>query len=316
MRALAVALLVLAGLGSGCGKNLRPDPVLPVIDAGYPSLEVLYNGKRYNGGTILSVKRGSDLSALELAFQGYYEGLYRFSSQRCELDSPGSFYEKNALVKIPLKGVASEDCVVTITMSPSYPKSARKGIDVDSFRGHIAIKVTDGEAWYGDFIKVTGSWRHTLKIFVGGSGLARVIADACGVQYDKEVQIENGFVEFEISEATKLLPGEQCILDGAIITDEFEDYLFNVFVANYKTTSGSKSFSPLNFPIVKDHGDEIEVIASDVVSVVSLDQEYEMDYKETFDFDPKASHVLRAITVMGRLVIGIYEPGQGWRWLQ
>lgn len=310
----ALALLVL--LVSGCGKNLRPDPSLPVIDAGYPSLEVLHNGKIHNGGTILSVKRGDDLSQLDLAFQGYYEGIYRLSSQRCELDSPGSFYEKNALVRIPLKGIASKDCVITITMSPSYPKGSRRGVEVDSFRGHIVIKVTDGEDWYGEFIKVTGSWKHTLRIFVGGSGPARIIADACGVSYDREVQIVDGFIEFEISEAVSLLPGKSCILDGAIITEEYEDYLFNVFVANYKTMSGGRPFSPLNFPIVKDLGDKIEVIASDVVSVVALDNQYSIDYKETFKFDRNKTHILRAMTVMGRLVIGIYEPGKEWRWLQ
>lgn len=308
---LALAALVLAG--SGCGKNLRPDPVIPVIDAGYPSLEVVHQGKIHHGGAMLSIHRGLPLETIDLSFRGYYEGLYRISSQRCGIDFSGS-YAQSELVKIPLQGTAVQDCVISITMTPSYPK--RRGIQTDSFRGHIAIKVTNGEDWHGEFIKVTGSWHHDLRIFVGGTGVARVIADACGVEYDQILPIVDGFVEFDVAKAAALPPGKSCILDGAIITDEYEDYLFNVFISNYKTTDGTKVFSPLNAPSVRLVEDKIEVVASRSVSVLALDDQYIIDFKGKFKFDPNRSHVLRAITVMGRLVIGVYEPSTGWEWLQ
>lgn len=314
MKKAAIALLAVMAIGSGCGKKLRPDPALPVIDARYPSLEIHVGEKVFNGVAVLSVPRGTNLRSLGVAFQGYYQGSYRFSSQRCELDTTGSFYEKNARVPIPVGGSAKEDCIVTITMSPEYPESARRGVEIDSFRGQIIIKVTDGEAWYGDSFKVTGDWRKSIKVFVGGEGEARILADGCGKEYDQVHTIKDGFVELELSQATAIK--EPCVLDGAIVTEEFEDYLFTVYVAQYLTEKAGRPFSPLPFPVVKEDGDEIEVIGDGVVSVLSLDQEFEIDFKAKFDFDPKKPHILRAATVMGRLALGVYKPGEGWRWLQ
>jgi len=103
-----------------------------------------------------------------------------------------------------------------------------------------------------------------------------------------------------------------CMMEGFINSSAFVDVDFNVLVAKYNA-----EFTQLPIPVVKINGDKIEIIADDAVSIVSLDNEYEIDYEAKFDFDRTKPHVIRLLTVKGRSVIGLIEAGgQQWEWLQ
>ena len=75
-------------------------------------------------------------------------------------------------------------------------------------------------------------------------------------------------------------------------------------------------FVPLAIPNIVLTSDKLKVVGTDQVSIISLDGRYEIDKSAEFRFNPNQNHILRLLTVSGRLVIGKYYPVLGWVWVQ
>ena len=157
---------------------------------------------------------------------------------------------------------------------------------------------------------------HPFKISIGGSGSARVILNGCDKPYDKVHLIDpSGDIDVALSQAVNSASKKTCVLDGAVITDDFEDVLITVLVSIY-----DDKYTPLGKPFVefKENGSNVTLnVASDkVVSVTSLDGQYDLSYKTEFDkFNKDVFHLLRFLTVKGRSGIYFWTPGeQLWTW--
>lgn len=315
-----VSIICLLVLVSCAG--LRPDPVIPAIAVGYPTLEFKACEQTFHGLGICSVEKGNLYDDVSFQVQGYYKGTGRVFSQNCNLDQTFSYIDSE-IIKIDLEGEAVKDCLISVTLSPEYPKQNSGEIAVYSLQGHLEIKVKNqDEMWNGQTRKLTGNWKNKLNIKLGVGDLVRVVIRGCGVRYDKEHKVKNGIVTIELSEAMLRKEKELCILEGVIFDPQYEDYLFTVMVAQYATELPNDPkwkdyrFIKLAIPSVKI-GKKLEVVATSEVSVVGLDDKNYIKNEKKFKFKKDRDHILRIVTVKGRSVIGVWKASEAkWTWEQ
>lgn len=303
MRGLA-ALLV-AVLLSGCGATLRPDGGKPALEYGYPTAEIEVRGERVLGLAMVSIKKGEALSSLRIGVQGYFSGSIRAVSRDCEFDQTLR-YENHQLVRLPLTGAAERNCLFTFTVTPEYDESLRRGVDdIHNFRGHVAVRVTDGEPWRGTTRKVAGNFRSFFRFKVEGTQDVRVVFNGCkSPQYDARLTPAQGLVSFPVHEAVKATAPDFCVLDGFALNSQ-NDISLNVAVALYRA-----DFSPLPKPVLTIEDGSLKVSGDENVSIVSMDSAYIVNREAAFKFDATKPHVLRLLTVKGRVVLCTYEPGK------
>lgn len=308
---------LLLALVAGCAGKIRPDPVaVSAMDAGYPSAEVRACGKEPDelGLVPCSIKEGQLLDSLKIQVVGYYKGTIKFSSDECGVNQEVS-YEGTALVPLSIPGEASRNCLVTVTVSPNFPRESSSGIKVHSLRGHVYIHVLKANEnfWNGHARKVTGNFSSHLSLWVGNQTEVRVVLAGCGMAqpWDKRLPVVDGSVDVELSEIIPQEPAvKTCILEGVIISQVYKDVLMSVMVSKF-----DDRFTPLPIPVVKVDGDKLIVEADAGVSAIALNQEYKLNRKAKFKFDPKAVNYLRMVTVAGRAVLGIWNPqSQDWSW--
>lgn len=310
-----VALLfILSVTVIGC-SSLRPDPVaVPALQAGYPTVEILACGQRWNGLAVCSVNKGEPYSKIDLKIQTYFEGTVAVDAKNCDIDlAPPLSYENSELISVKLPELASKNCLISVTVSPKYPNEESQDIKVYSFRGHIAIRViAEGENWEGQAYKVTGSFSEEMGIFVGTQTGVRVVASGCGTKlYDKKLPSPGGHLRIPVHDIVSAdIDVKTCVIEGFIRDPHYEDILFNIVVAKY-----DKRFVPLPTPIVKVSGGEIKIKGDEAVSIVSLNDKYEVDMEAEFKFDVTKPNVIRLLTVKARSVIGVWKANN-WEWLK
>jgi len=306
----------------GC-TSLRPDPSIPALKVGYPSLEFRACNKVWHGIGICSLDSGDYYDRVSFQVQGYYSGTGKIFSNNCQIDQTFS-YSDHELISIPINGQAEKNCLISVTLSPKYPKQDNSGIAVYSFRGHLAIKIKKDEQWSNAVKKVTGNWKLNHKIDLGGGDEVRVVARGCGVAYDKPLKVKDGILTVPIHEAVKIENKGLCVLEGVVIDPEYEDVLFTAVIAQYRTKLPAdedwyeSTFSQLATAGLKfKKRDKIEITAPSVVSVISLDNQYRMTIKKKFKFDKNQDHIVRIFTVKGRSSISIWKAEeQAWTHLQ
>lgn len=306
----ALTVVVMISLTGCSSAKLVQDPSIPAIKANYPTAEMQACGKRWHGLGTCALKKGEPLQTVNFQVQGYYRGTITVESKTCQVSQTVS-YENNALVPFSIPGLAAQSCTLSVTVSPEYPKRKDETVVVYSFRGHVHVRVHDGNLWQGFTGKVAGQWQRTLKVKAGGQGKVRVMADGCDVKYDQQLDLISGVLDFPLHDAVLRGTPKYCVLSGAVLDPQYEDFLFTAFVAQYDS-----SFAPLAIPALQVDGDKLHVTAENAVSVVAFDEEFIIGQGGKFKWDQNKVHIIRLLTTAGRSVIGEYTPSGGWKWSQ
>lgn len=317
---LSLVLVLLTGCGT---PQLKEDPVIPAIKANYPTLEFWACSKLWHGLGVCYIEPDQPHTSVNLRVQGYYKGTGRIYSQTCEIDKTFT-YTENQLIPIEIPELEpGRNCLVNVILSPEYPKEWRSGIAIWSLKGMLAIRVRHGdEDWSGHVRRLTGRWKSQLDLQVGPHKAARVAIRGCGVKYDKKLGVDNGWLRIELSEAYRREVGD-CVAEGVALISGVRDTTFSVLTAQYATELPLDpdwrdfGFIPLAIPVWTLNGSTLKVTAQEAVSIISLNDKYEIDNEAKFSFDRKRTNILRLITVKGRTVLGVWYPGsQDWEWYQ
>ena len=326
MNRILILLFVILSLPilTGCaGKLLKEDPVIPSVKANYPTLEFRACGELYHGVGTCYLSQGQNHDSVNLKIQGYYRGTGRVYSSNCQIEQTFT-YGENELISVKLPQLEpGRSCLVSMVLSPEFPPEWRSGISVYSLKGLLAIRIQKGQERWGGFLrKLTGEFKSQVDIPIGDVyQSARVVARGCGIDYDKQVPLDKGFLHLQLHEVVSYKLGD-CILEGAVLTTD-SDRTFTGLVTQYATTLPADpewqqyGFIPLAIPKITVSESTLEVIGQDQVSVVSLNSKYEINSKAKFKFDPSKINVVRLITVKGRTVLGVWDPKtQSFKWGQ
>lgn len=316
IRLIQILFILTAAAGCGTLSKLREDPVIPAAVANYPTLEFRACGQVFHGQGVCYLQKGQAFDSVELRVQGYYQGTGRVVSQACKLDYTFT-YKDSELVRINLPNSEPEkNCAVNITLSPEYPKEWRSGIEVHSLIGVLGVRLQSGqETWVGETRRLTGNWKSNLALRVGPANKsARVVMRGCGVAYDRVLQAENDTLYVPLEQAVKRAERASCVLEGVALAFG-GDFTFTVIVTQYATELPLDpkwkgfGFGPLAIPVAEMRSSSIKLTGSDQVSIVSVDDDHKVASKGSFNFDKREFHIIRLITVKGRTVLGVWEPG-------
>jgi len=308
MRILFLFIILLA---TACA-HIKSDDMSPLAasQAQYPTIELNINKQLYNGLALISLPVGSRWEDLNFSIQGYNEGQVRVTSNSCNLDY-STVYVKNALIRVPIQGEVTKDCVFGVSMGFKLPREKWSGIKVWPIIGWVVVKaVAKDEEWVGTYRKVTGQFLSTWKIKSGDTNPVQVFLNGCGVAYQKMITPKDGIVEIELSEAMTMNTKGICILDGVLISKDFANLRLNSAVVQY-----DPNFVPLSIPVYSLDAKGLYIKAEESVTIIGVDQYFVFQQEGTFTFDEGKEHVVRALTVKGRTILGLYKEGK-WKWLQ
>lgn len=306
-----IGLLSLVVLFTGC-SGLRPDSVkISAYDAEYPTAELRLNGAPVNGISHLVLHPGDLLEEkVDLSYQGYYKGQVKIDSKRCGIDEKFR-YDGTGLYKFPLTGKATTSCYIDFVVNHEWKHEERSGLEISPFKGRVWLIVVknDGKKIYVQRNKVGKYADRFFLIHAPGEGPeVRVVFAGCGVDYDKRLPVKAEYVQVFLSDLKPT--GTRCGISGKMIGNEVVRLKWMVFRYH-------PDFTPLAIPEIKIKKDKIKIRASKSVSIIALDEQWDIDYKTSFDFDPTKPHILRLLTVKARFLIGIWDPGrQLWTWVQ
>lgn len=294
-------------------QPIRLDPiVIGAIDAGYPTLEFEACGKLWLGMGVCRIAPGQSYSSLNINLQGYYQGTVQIQSEACNV-SILRRYVQNELISVPTPSTATTDCLFTFQIFPEYPHEANTSISVSGFKGMLWVRmIPKAQAWKPALVRHSGHWVQNLSLYSGGTGPVKVTAVGCNRDLASgPFLLSNGYLNFPLQNYVSPMDSE-CVLEGLVINPQFKNLLFSVLVAQY-----SVSFAPLPIPVATVSNGFLEVNADPAVSVISLDDDYKINNKTSFQFDASQPHILRTLTTKGRSVLGQWNPKKGtWSWLQ
>jgi hypothetical protein len=308
--------LLLALLLIGCGaKPIHNDPSEPTTDANYLSAEFSACGQVFNGIGICEIQKGKDLSDLNLKVQGYFDGAITMAAT-CAVDErlPSKIrYQKSARYDVPLSGRATETCVFTVLVSPEYPDEQNQPVDISSLKGHLFIKVVDAAGVsFSKSLKVKEGYNPSEIFSVKAEGReAEVIMKeaTCGVDFKKTYPIVDGKFVVKVKDFLPYVPMKTCPISGVFFVDNRPTRM-TVFVNGY-----SRTFIPLAIPLVSLDGKELTIQAENAVAAVGVGSSMVVSNTAKFTIDPTKSYIIRAVTVRGRSIIGIFRKGKT-TWIQ
>lgn len=314
MKIFAVLLLVLAVVGCGKG-NLRQDPVWPVpFDAEYPTAEIQACGMVHDlGHALCAVERGQPYNQVKLGVYVYYKGTVKVASRDCDLDEEFT-YDQTGVLPINIPGGAGKNCNITVTVQPKFPKE-ENGVKIHSLKGMLFIRVLEktNKNWKGFAEKIAGkNFSATITMWVGKQDSdVEVNVGGCGsAGYKAVARPVDGFVEFEVEDVLPAdMPLKTCTMEGYVRSKVFKDFLFNVLISKY-----DERMTPLPIPAVKIDGKKIIITADSAVSVIAVNDKYELSNEVKLDWKADQVNTVRLLTVSGRSVVGIWTPGKGWLW--
>lgn len=300
-----ISLLAVATLLSACAGQLKPDPVPGALDSGYPTAELLACGKRAVGLAICTIEQGKPLESLNIRVQGYYKGTVQIDSEACEIHTAYR-YDNSQVVKAPLSGPATEECAIDFVVSPEYPKESNSGLVIESLKGRVWIRVIPaGAKHFGQNTKIKQGINAYLNIPYQSATPVRVVFRGCNTKFDKQMAPVNGVIRIALHDLRNMFQVESCIFEGTVLGA-------TTLRVTWQVWSYAKEFTPLGIPEVKVSGGKLSVKADKAVSIIALDDKYEVSNETEFDFDASKSHILRMATVGGRIVIG--EWSGSWTW--
>ena len=285
----------------GCDPELLPDPNPYAIFSNMPSAEVFACGKRMSLG-VCDVEKGTELSKVNFGIQGYYEGTARIYSEACGIDYTVRFNQSQSF-GIPLPGKLETNCLLAVALTPEYPGERNSGIVIAAIEAFVYLRAIDAQALHHNFIsKIPASGADHIA-FDAPKGTLMV--RGCGAKLDKP--IEKGLFVLPLSELPAL-GISRCIYEGVVLNDG-PPVFFTWLVWKY-----ADNFVPAAQAKVTQNGNNLEVDADPASFVIALDGQFKNGHKNSFDFDPDTSHVLRTLTVGGRNTLMTFEPKKGWLW--
>lgn len=296
---LAVAFLWL----TACASGLKPDPVPGAMDSGYPTAELLACGKRFVGLGICTIEQGKSMSSLNVSIQGYYKGTIQIDSEECDIHETYR-YDNSEVVRAPLSGTA-KDCAIDFVLAPEYPKEQNSGLVIESIKGRVWIRtLPKGAAHFGQSTKIKQAINSTLNIPFNEK--ARVVFKGCKTTFDKELTPVDGVIKIKLHDLRNMYQVENCIFEGAVMSAS------KTLRVTWQVWSYDDGFTPLAKPVATWSGKKLTVKADPAVSIIALDNKFEITNETTFNSDPAKAHILRMATVGGRIVIG--EWNGAWTW--
>lgn len=301
---------------SGCGKMLRPDSVIPASQANYPTAEFNACGKKWQGLGFCSLDEGKSYSDINFQIQGYHSGTIRVTSVDCSIDDDFIRYDGSQSIPFSIPGIAKKSCLISFVVSPEYPKEYNSGLVVNSLKGHLWISVgSPTKIREGFTSKVQEDADEILPLQVDAPGEYRVAFRGCETKYDKVHEVgEDKLIQIHLKD---LLVKESFGVSSCIYAGGIEDSSKSVRYITWMVFGYDKKFVPLPHPVIVFEKENILIKADVNVSVISLDDDYQIDNEATFKkFDRTIEHTLRMITVGGRLLIGIWDAKKGeFKWI-
>lgn len=313
MRPITFRLIAACGLALltyGCGgAGLRPDPNPYALASNVPTAELVACGSRVMGLKTCAIERGRPLSDVQIDVQGYNQGGVLATSEKCEVEFPVR-YTGHAQVRVPLTGIARESCIVAVTITPEFPSERDSALVIGALKGFVWVRVTDpGEAWRGFETKIAAGVDTSIEVPAFDGQPNHIMVRGCGAKIDRDGMPEQGVMRVKLSEMPD--PGVKgCVYEGAVIS-KGQALLFSWVVWRH-----TKDYVPAATPAVLIEGKRLSIAGDPSVSVLSLDGVYRLTSGRTFNFDPARAHVVRALTIGGRNVVGEYDPKGGFRWMR
>lgn len=304
-RSLFYPIFGLALLLTGCGASLKPDPNPYAVLSNVPTAEFEACGSKAQGLKICTLERGRPLNDVGLAVQGYYRGTVRVTSAACGIDQTYR-YDKSSLDQVFLTGVVREECLIAIVVAPEYPRERKSAVEIGTLEAFVWVKPVSRDDAHLKYISVIPS-DYTARISIPSKS-GRVIMRGCDADVNEQVNAIDGSVTLSLS----MLPARgmgRCVYEGAIVTEDKTQWF------TWLVWKHSKLYVPASIPVIEEKGGKLLVVADAATTVLSLDSEAKIAAAAKFSFDPAVPHILRALTVAGRNMIGLYDPKGGWRWL-
>lgn len=303
------ALLPLIFLLAACGAQLRPDPGEVATLSNYPTAEFYACGQHFVGLGTCTLRRGESLASVGLAIMGYYKGNMRVFSEDAPIDSPFS-YDGTAAYEIPLNGRPTRSLILGFSVNPEYPGEQDQAIILHGTRGYLSVVVAEeGEDWTHFQSRVPE--QNTAVLTLNTSQIARILIDSrCPLDVN-EIEVTEDFTRIRTRDIGSDFGMSRCTYFLFLI-DEDANLIRSI---SWNVIKYAQDFAPLPAPSVRLDGNNLIVRGHVGATVVALDGRWLIDHKGEFDnFDRNKPHVLRLLTVKGRVAIGDYVPGEGWTW--
>ena len=296
--------MILVCVTAGCATGLRPDQSAPAAASNYDTAEIVACAERWHGLGVCSATQGSQISSLDIGVQGYYGGTVQWYSEGCGINYAQE-YSGNVVVPLKKEGVIPRSCIISVTVTPKFDPKMRGTLAVHSFRGHLAVKLLpSGGGWLGETRKLSGNWQDNLTVPVQGWTAATVVLRGCKKTFIQPMGPVPGELKIPLQQAIGVSRGELCLLDGFAVTHTNDQLNISVLTHIYNS-----EFTRLSLPMLNIEGSTLVVEAEDAVSIIALDDNYQLGNKVKFrNFEELFPHYLRLLTVKGRSVLCKYTP--------
>lgn len=295
-------ILFLTLILTGCASQLRYDRVEYALPSGYDSVEIKGCNSYSYGSSICEVKKNSFIETFEI--QSLYKG--KIVVDGCGV-SQSQEYSNSELIKISPSNVVTQDCVMSVTLSPDLPNQDKSAVIVGSLRGHIYLFVKDPSIIsHHRFNQVSlGGGSPVLKLFLGGETEANVIlvgsGVGCKVALSKKYDAVEGFIEVPLSDFSPAVKPGTCVFRGRLVTPSESSNIYWV-INYYKNT-----FIPLSIPAIEWKKEKLCITSDENVSIVDVDGKHTVASSGCFDIDKNKDFIVRSLTVGGRSAVGMWN---------
>jgi len=303
-------LMIFSLLLAGCAGKLVRDPVIPAIDANYMAVEFSSQGLYSHG---LGITYALDGNFPDIEIQGYNEGTIKVTSERCKVDATYN-YTDNRRQRIEVENADGRSCLFTSVVSPIYSLSQAGDIKVFSFKGHFYVKnlkPEDRDIWSGYTARPRAGRDYSLVVKTKFDR-PTVILRGCGLRYQKDYDAKGGKVTLKLHEIIpKWDKTKTCVVQG-LLEERGQDELVTILISSF-----SPDYPDLPRAELEVDEDEVEVRASENISIISVNDRFKVDQEHKFKFNPEGDNILRLLTVKGRSLLAVWnKEKKRWEWIQ
>lgn len=299
MRALLPAILTVLALTTSCEtvRKKRNDTSMRAVEASYPSAIFTVQDKAFNGSGEVRIPLGEDLATLRLRVQGVGNGTIKVDSKACNISQSFTYLLSKSYL-IPLDGVATKSCFISIVVQPENSEA--------EYHGTLLVKaIPYWENWRGfsDKVPVGSFAERYVKLHKKKEAL--VVFRGCGTDYEDMVEPnEENLISLTTAEIIPFIPPEgMCSLEGAVVQDG------TVIKVSWSIHYYNQHFSPLPIPV-------IDLLATGLATI-SFDETIEHtlingilsdDLEAVMKFDYDRPEYFSAYTSKGRSVLCAWSP--------
>jgi hypothetical protein len=303
--------------------ELRVDPNLPSIEAGYGNVETSCD-RRTVGPNACVADKGDPTEEKKLTVRTIQSGVLSVYSHECGIEW-STRYSESGYVEIPLTELIGplfeKTCLLSILINPEYEDQEESTVKVYGFHSEVLLKVVESgepaeisrgsEVWNGAVplqireppTKPSDEYQAIL-VDVGGSQEGFYRLTGCGRNHNGQYHygMNIHYTQYQLQ--------KPCVYHGAIVpTDNETDLLFSVMVNIFKN-----DYIRLDKPNFIQDGKDLLLDFDRTVTFVEVgDTSYNKSQVSINRYDPNERYEVRAYTVKGRYIVGIHEDG-GWKW--